>query len=213
MIAWDKDPSRLKTEGIASERLVTQQIDLTDSRAVASAAENFILTYGAPHILVNNAGIQGAIAAVEDQTDADWQRVLDVNLTTVFTVTRSFLAAMRGQGYGRIINMASVAGVCGLPDGCAYGASKAAVIGFSKGLAKELMLSGVTVNCVAPALIDTELQEQMTSEYLAEVTSRIPMKRLGRPEEVAEMVGWIASPASSFTTGAVFDVSGGRLGY
>lgn len=211
--AWDRDLTRLEASGVIGERVIPSRVDLTDRAGVAAAARDLIARSGAPHILVNNAGIQGAIGPVESQGDEDWQKVIDINLTTMFTVTRAFLVAMRSRGYGRIVNMASVAGVVGLPNGCAYGASKAGVIGFSKGLAKELVLDGVTVNCVAPALIDTELQEQMTPEYLKQVTARMPMQRLGRADEVAAMVAWIASPAASFTTGAVFDASGGRLSY
>jgi 3-oxoacyl-[acyl-carrier protein] reductase len=209
VLIWDRNIDDLADLG--TDRVTAQQIDLSSSAAIRAMAADTLAEHGVPHILVNNAGIQGRTAPVLDYAEGDWERVIAVNLTSVFVMCRQFAPGMVQRGYGRIINMASAAGVRGLANGCAYGAAKAGVIGFTKGLAKELSTTGVTVNCVAPALIETDLQLQMTSEFRKQAAARIPMGRLGRAVEVGAMVGWMASPACSFSTGAVFDISGGRL--
>lgn len=209
VVIWDRDIGA--AESCASGNVSALKVDVTNPALAAAAAQETRDLIGIPDIVVNNAGIQGPTVQIADYDHASWERVLAVNLTAVFTVCKLFAPAMKERGSGRIINIASAAGVRGLANGCAYGSSKAAVIGFTLGLSKELVESGVTVNCVAPAIIETELQLQMTPEFIAQAASRVPMKRLGRAEEVAATVAWIASPACSFTTGAVFDVAGGRL--
>lgn len=213
IVAWDRATTKVETLGLGANQLECADFDLTDRNEVGARCDELFARRGVPDILINNAGIQGPTRPIEEQTDSDWDRVIDINLTSVFALCRAFAPAMRKKGYGRIVNIASAAGVRGLANGCAYGASKAGLIGFSMGLAKELQTDGVTVNCIAPALIDTELQAQMTEAFRAAAASRIPMGRMGLASEVAEIVAWVASPACSFTTGAVFDVSGGRLAF
>lgn len=184
---------------------------MTSQAGIEAAKRQTDALIGTPDILVNNAGIQGPTVPIDDHERSAWDRVIAVNLTSVFAVTKIFVPDMRKRKSGRIINIASAAGLRGLADGCAYGASKAGVIGLTMGLSKELVGDQITVNCVAPALIDTDLKLQMSAEFIEKAADRVPMKRLGRPEEVAATVAWIATPACSFTTGAVFDVAGGRL--
>lgn len=208
VVVWDLDVSRIKTVDGSLELL---QVDVASEASVKEAAAQTERLIGVPDILVNNAGIQGPTVPIDDYDLASWNTVIAINLTAVFSICKLFLPAMRRRKSGRIINMASAAGVRGLANAAAYGASKAAVIGLTIGLSKEVLEDGITVNCVAPALIDTELVLQMSEDFIAKAASRVPMKRLGKVEEVAATVAWIASPACSFTTGAVFDVSGGRL--
>lgn len=208
VVVWDLDVSPV--EPIAG-RLDSIRVNVTDQADIEAAKAATEALIGTPDILVNNAGIQGPTVSIDDHTLTDWDRIVAVNLTSVFTVTKLFVPGMRKRKSGRVINISSAAGLRGLADGSAYGATKAGVIGLTMGLAKELIRDGITVNCVAPALIDTDLKLQMTAEFIEKATDRVPMKRLGRPEEVAATVAWIATPACSFTTGAVFDVAGGRL--
>jgi 3-oxoacyl-[acyl-carrier protein] reductase len=208
VVVWDLDVSAV--EPIAG-RLESIRVNVTDQADLEAAMRETASRIGTPDILVNNAGIQGPTVPIDDHTLSDWNRVIAVNLTSVFTVTKLFVPAMRKRKSRRIINIASAAGLRGLADGAAYGASTAGVIGLTMGLSKELVRDGITVNCVAPALVDTDLKLQMSAEFIEKAADRVPMKRLGRPEEVAATVAWIATPACSFTTGAVFDVAGGRL--
>lgn len=208
VVVWDMDVSSL--EPIAG-RLDGIGVDVTSQAGIEAAKRQTDALIGTPDILVNNAGIQGPTVPIDDHERSAWDRVIAVNLTSVFAVTKIFVPDMRKRKSGRIINIASAAGLRGLADGCAYGASKAGVIGLTMGLSKELVGDQITVNCVAPALIDTDLKLQMSAEFIEKAAERVPMKRLGRPEEVAATVAWIATPACSFTTGAVFDVAGGRL--
>ncbi|MBZ6078727.1 SDR family NAD(P)-dependent oxidoreductase [Microvirga puerhi] len=209
VIVWDMDVSTLET---IPGRLEGIRVDVTNQAALEEAKVRTEELIGTPDILVNNAGIQGPTVPLEQYDLASWNRVIAVNLTSVFSICKLFVLGMRERKSGRIINIASVAGIRGLTDGSAYGASKAGVIGLSIGLSKEVVEDGITVNCVAPALIDTDLQLQMSADFIKQSAQRIPMKRLGKAEEVAATVAWIAMPACSFTTGAVFDVAGGRLG-
>jgi len=210
VVGWDRS---LPAEGDAAPAGIRlEQVDLTDGQALAHAAAALLARGAGIDILVNNAGIQGLTATIEHQDDETWARVIDVNLTTVFRMCRIFAPHMQQRCGGRIINIASVAGLRGVAGAVAYSASKGGVLALSQALAKELVASGVTVNCVAPGLADTPLQQQMDTAYIERIASRIPMGRLCQPGEVAATVAWIASPACSYTTGAVFDVSGGRLG-
>lgn len=209
VVVWDQDVSGVET---MPGKLDAIAVDVTSQEAIEAAETRTASLIGTPDILVNNAGIQGPTVPLQDYERTAWDRVIAVNLTAVYAVSKIFVPGMKKRKSGRIINIASVAGIRGLTDGSAYGASKAGVIGFSVGLSKELVADGISVNCVAPALIDTDLKLQMSADFIQKATDRVPMGRLGKAEEVAATVAWIATPACSFTTGAVFDVAGGRLG-
>jgi 3-oxoacyl-[acyl-carrier protein] reductase len=172
-----------------------------------------VARFGRVDILVNNAGINGPIAPAWDYPLEDWDRVVAIDMTAVFYASRLAARHMRENRYGRIVTIASIAGKEGVPYISAYSAAKAGVIGFSKALAKELTDCGVTVNCIAPALTETELLKGMTEDHVSRMKAKIPMGRLVQVEEIAEMAAWIASPACSFTTGFVFDITGGRATY
>jgi 2-dehydro-3-deoxy-L-rhamnonate dehydrogenase (NAD+) len=164
-------------------------------------------------ILVCSAGVAGDSIHTEEVSDDEWNRVLSINLNGLFYANRAAVRKMKPAGYGRIVNIASIAGKEGNPMAAAYSASKAAVIGVTKSIGKDVAGSGVLVNCIAPAVIDTPLVGQSSEEHIAYMTSRIPLARLGRPEEVASLICWLASEEMTFSTGAVFDISGGRATY
>jgi 3-oxoacyl-[acyl-carrier protein] reductase len=164
-------------------------------------------------ILVNNAGITGPNVKLWDYPIADWNRVFAVNVHGVFHCCRAVVPPMREQNYGRIVNIASVAGKDGNPNASAYSASKAAVIAITKSLGKELADTAIRVNCVTPAAVRTPLFSQMTQAHIDYMLSKIPMGRFGEPEEIAALVAWLATEECSFSTGAVFDLSGGRSTY
>ena len=164
-------------------------------------------------VLVCAAGVGGDSLHVEDISDEEWERVHAINLNGVFYANRAALPKMKANGYGRIVNVASIAGKEGNPMAAPYSSSKAAVIGVTKSIGKDVAGSGVLVNCIAPAVIDTPLLGQITEEHVSYMTSRIPLARMGRPEEVAALVCWLASEEMSFSTGACFDISGGRATY
>mgnify|MGYP001578224730 CR=1 FL=1 len=209
VVGWDRHPPAAAADAPPGVRF--EQVDVTDAQAAASAAAALQAQGVGLDILVNNAGIQGLTAPIAQQDDETWARVIDVNLTAVFRICRSFAPHMQARGRGRIINIASVAGLRGVAGAVAYSASKGGVLALSRALAKELVASGVTVNCAAPGLAETPLQSQMDAAYVERIARRIPMGRLCQPDDVAATVAWIASPACGYTTGAVFDVSGGRL--
>jgi NAD(P)-dependent dehydrogenase (short-subunit alcohol dehydrogenase family) len=163
--------------------------------------------------LINSAGITGPNTKVWDYPVDAWRQVMDVNVTGLFICCREVVPVMRSAGYGRIVNIASVAGKDGNPNASAYSASKAAVIALTKSLGKELADTGIRVNCVTPAAVKTAIFDQMTPEHIQFMLSKIPMGRFGTPEEVAAMVGWLCTEDCSFSTGAVFDLSGGRSTY
>ena len=168
---------------------------------------------GRVDILVNNAGINGPVLPTWDYPVESWEKVIAIDLNGVFFCTRVVLAHMRGRKSGRIINVASIAGKEGVPGISAYSAAKGGVIAFTKALAKELAPDGVLVNCIAPALVETDLFAEMTPEHIAAMRAKIPMGRLLHIEEVASMVSWIAGPECTFTTGFAFDLTGGRATY
>lgn len=203
---WDRE--LCKIEGAACLR-----VDVTDPGSVDWAMNESVAGMGKLDILVASAGITGPNLPTWDYPTEDWREVLDVNLNGVFYCNRAAARVMKDAGYGRIVNMASVAGKEGNPNAPAYSASKAAVIGLTKSLGKELAQTGVTVNCVAPAAVRTALFDQMTPEFIAYMESKIPMGRFGTVDEIAAMVCWLASEEASFCTGAVFDQSGGRATY
>ena len=187
--------------------------DVTVASEVEAAVRQVVAAFGRLDILVNNAGITGRSFPIWELSDEDWRRVIDVDLTSVFYCCRSAVRVMLKQGSGRIVNIASIAGKEGNPTLVPYSAAKAGVIGLTKALAKEVCTRGILVHAVAPAVIGTELLQQMEQSTVDLLVSKIPMGRVGRPEEVAALVAWLASDACSFTTGAVHDLSGGRATY
>lgn len=212
VIVWDRDLAPLgQAAGFAPA--IAEAVDVASYPAVEAAFNAAVARFGQVHILVNNAGINGPIRPTWDYPLEDWDRVVAIDMTAVFYASRLAARHMREHRYGRIVTIASIAGKEGVPNICAYSAAKAGVIGFSKALAKEVCDSGVTVNCIAPAMTETPLLDGMTEEHIRNMKAKIPMGRLVQVEEVAELTAWVASPACSFTTGFVFDVSGGRATY
>jgi 3-oxoacyl-[acyl-carrier protein] reductase len=184
-------------------------LDVTDADAVAEAARSI----GDVDVLVNCAGIVGANVPILDTTTDQWRRVFEVNVFGTVNMIRAFAPGMVARGWGRVINLASMAGKDGNPNLSIYSASKAAVIGLTKSTGKELARTGVLVNAIAPAVFETPMNATNTPEVLAYMTSLIPMRRLGQPPELAALVSWLASDEVSFSTGAVYDISGGRATY
>jgi NAD(P)-dependent dehydrogenase (short-subunit alcohol dehydrogenase family) len=206
--------ARLREDGI---RVITLDIagdvdvvvDITDEAAFEDAAADI----GAVDILINSAGIVGPGVPLVETQASDWRSVLEVNVLGVVATMRAFVPGMVDRGWGRVINFASMAGKDGNPNLSIYSASKAAVIALTKSAGKELATTGVLVNAIAPAVIATPMNDTTAPDVLAHITSLIPMKRIGRAEEVAELVAWLASDKVSFSTGAVYDISGGRATY
>ena len=189
------------------------QVDVTSEQSVHEAMDQTLSKFGKIDIFVNSAGIAGPGANVSDYSLEDWHRVMDINLTGTFLCCRAVVAHMQKNNRGRIVNLASIAGKEGNPAQSAYSASKAGVIALTKSLGKELAKSEIRVNCIAPAMVATELLDQMTAEKRQENFSKIPMGRAGLPEEIASIVAWLSSDDCSFCTGTVFDASGGRATY
>jgi 3-oxoacyl-[acyl-carrier protein] reductase len=187
--------------------------DVTKASEVDAAIAWVVEAWGRLDILVNNAGITGRSFPIWELTDEDWSRVIDADLTSVFFCCRAAIKVMLVQGSGRIINIASIAGKEGNPTLVPYSAAKAGVIGLTKALAKEVCTRGILVHAIAPAVIGTELLQQMEKSTVDLLVSKIPMGRVGRPDEVAALAAWLASDDCSFTTGAVHDLSGGRATY
>ena len=189
------------------------QLDITDASSAGRAVAEVLARTGRIDILVNNAGIAGRAAPLWQQTEEDWQKVIAVNLTGVFNCCRAVIAHMRERRYGRIVNVASIAGKEGNPNMTGYSATKAGVIAFTKSLAKEVALDGICVNSVAQAVVRTKILDQLTQAQIDYMTSRIPMRRTGNPDEIAAVVHFLASPDCSFVTGQCYDASGGRATY
>ena len=188
-------------------------VDIANGSSVKAAAKLVYDRAGKIEILVNNAGIAGVAAPLWEQPEDDWDRVIAVNLKGTFNWCRAVVQQMRERKYGRIVNIASIAGKEGNPNMTAYSASKAAVIGFTKSFAKEVAKEGICVNAVSPAVVQTEILNQITPEQVAYMTQRIPIGRTGKPEEIAAVVHFLSSPDCSFVTGACYDASGGRATY
>jgi len=188
-------------------------VDVADAAAVERAAASTAAALGGIDVLVCSAGITGPNKTVWEYPVEDWKRVFDVNVHGLFYCNRAVVPVMLKKDYGRIVNIASVAGKEGNPNASAYSASKAAVIGLTKSLGKELAKTGVRVNCVTPAAVRTAIFDQMTQQHIDFMLSKIPMGRFGSVEEIASLVCWLASAECSFSTGAVFDLSGGRATY
>lgn len=206
--------TRLQADGVSVVRFdiapgADVVVDVSDSSAVDAAAAEV----GPIDILINCAGIVGPNKPLWEVENSEWDRVFSINVRGTFNLCRAFIPGMRDVGWGRIVNFASMAGKDGNPNLSAYSASKAAVIAMTKSLGKELATSGVIVNAIAPAVIETPMNDVTSPEVLAHITSLIPMKRVGRADEVAELVAWLASDKVSFSTGAVYDISGGRATY
>jgi NAD(P)-dependent dehydrogenase (short-subunit alcohol dehydrogenase family) len=189
------------------------EADVANAASVGRAVDQVLKQTGQIDILVNNAGIAGPAAFIWEQTDEDWQRVIAVNLTGVFNFCRAVVPHMRSRSYGRIVNIASIAGKEGNPRMIPYSATKAGVIGLTKSLGKELATDGICVNAVTPAVVQTQILDQLTPEQVAYMTDRIPMRRTGRPEEIAYVVHFLASTECSFVTAQCYDASGGRATY
>lgn len=213
---WDVDIERLRgahAELLPLGTVSFQHVELTDGASVEAAAAAAIEKHRRIDILVNNAGIAGGNAPAWELDPQAWRRVLDVNLTAPFLTCRAVVPHMLAAGYGRIVNVASVAGKEGNPNASHYSASKAGLIGFTKSLAKELATRNVVVTCLTPAAARTEILEQMKQEHIDYMLSRIPMRRFVEVREIAALICWLASEDCSFSTGGVFDISGGRATY
>lgn len=210
-VVWDQHPQALQDTDFSP--VLTLQTDVSNRASVQAAVAATAEALGRIDILVNNAGINGPVMPVWEYPDEAWSKVLAVDLTGVFYCSSAVLPHMRERGYGRIINVASIAGKEGMPGISAYSAAKAGVIGFTKSIARELSGSGILVNAIAPVITETDLFKEMTAEHIASSKSRIPMGRFLLIPEIAAMVAFIAGPDCSFTTGFTFDLSGGRATY
>ena len=213
---WDMDGNELKTTAAelgGRGRIHTAVVDVSNAAQVDAATTTTIAALGAIDILVANAGIAGPNHKTWEYPVEDWRRVIDINLLGVFYCCRAVVPSMLRQKYGRIVNISSVAGKEGNPNASAYSASKAGVIALTKSLGKELASENIAVNCITPAAARTRIFDQMTPAFIDFMLSKIPRGRFVTPEEVAALIAWVASEDNSFTTGAVFDITGGRATY
>ena len=211
---WDADgPLAGKSASDLGSDAAGFATDVTDEAAIAAALADTEKALGPVSILVNSAGIAGPNAPVADYDSAAWRQVIDINLNGTFYVNKALVPGMAERGYGRICNIASIAGKEGNPNASAYSASNAAVIALTKSLGKELAGLDIAVNCVTPAAAKTRIFDQMKQEHIDYMLSKIPRNRFLQVDEAASMIAWIVSPQNSFTTGAVFDLSGGRATY
>ena len=211
---WDRDDKLMaKTVAKLGKSVSGDRVDVADADAVSRGTKSALEALGKIDVLVNNAGIAGPSLPVVDYPVEEWKRVIDIDLAGPFLCCRAVVPYMTKAGYGRIVNIASVAGKEGNPNAAAYGAAKGGLITFTKSLGKELAKTGVLVNCVTPAAAQTAILEQVTPEFASFMLSKIPMGRFVKVEEIAALACWLASEDCSFTTGGVFDISGGRATY
>lgn len=213
---WDMDPDALESAKKAlnqPEKVHSTAVDVTSETSVAAATQDTLQRFGAISILVNNAGIAGTNARMWEMDPADWRRVVDIDLTGVFLCCRAVVPQLLANGYGRIVNIASVAGKEGNPNASHYSAAKAGVIALTKSLGKELATENICVNCITPAVIETDILKQLTPQHVDYMRSKIPMNRFGKVEEAAAMATWLCSSDCSFSTAATFDLTGGRATY
>ena len=215
-VIWDRDQVAIDVAKakLADDGEVTSDIvELAKPESVESAAGQVIDRHGHVDILVNNAGIAGVNKMLWECTPQEWRDVIDIDLYGVFLCCRAFVPGMLKAGWGRIVNVASIAGKEGNPTASHYSAAKAGVIGLTKSLGKELADTNIRVNCITPAVIETEILKQCTQAHIDYMVSKIPMGRVGQAGEVAALIAWLSSDEVSFSTGAVFDISGGRATY
>jgi 3-oxoacyl-[acyl-carrier protein] reductase len=205
-----REAARLADMGL---RVSAVACDVGERDSVQRCVRRVESEHGRVDVLVNNAGIAGRIAPLEHITDEDWDRMMRVNLRSVYLGCQAVLPGMKARRYGRIVNVASIAGKEGNPNAIPYSTAKAGVIGFTKALAKEVATLNIYVNAIAPAVIETPILEQVTAEHLRYMLQRIPLGRAGQPSEVAALIAWLASDEASFTTGQCIDISGGRATY
>ena len=213
---WDRDPSRLDESTAAllpAEGVRAVEVDITGAGAVEAAVRRTLDAFGRIDVLVNNAGIAGPSVRSWEYPLEEWHRVVDIDLNGVFYCCRAVLPHMLENGYGRIVNVASIAGKEGNPNAAPYSAAKAGVIALTKSIAKETADRDIAVNCITPAAARTRIFEQISQEHIDYMLSRIPRGRFVKVEEIAAMVAWLVSEENSFTTGGVFDLSGGRATY
>ena len=211
---WDRDAGALDAaKSQVDNDPLTQVVDVSNAAMVDQAARETADALGGIDVLICSAGVTGPNKVTWEYPVDDWRKVFDVNVHGLFYCARAVVPIMQRKDYGRIVNIASVAGKEGNPNAPAYSASKAAVIGLTKSLGKELAKTGIRVNCVTPAAVRTAIFDQMTQQHIDFMLSKIPLGRFGEVEEIAALVGWLASEECSFSTGAVFDLSGGRATY
>jgi len=211
--SWDVDSSNADAMAAFGEQATAINCDVTNSASVKSAYTKTCEIFGTPVILVNSAGISGPNVTVEEYNEDEWRNVININLLGTFLVNQVCIAGMKNAGYGRILNIASVAGKEGNPNASAYSTSKAAVIGLTKSLGKELAEYNIAVNCITPVTADTRILDQVTPDFIEYMRSKIPRGRFITVEEIAGTVSWMASEENGFTTAAVYDLSGGRATY
>jgi 2-dehydro-3-deoxy-L-rhamnonate dehydrogenase (NAD+) len=213
---WDLDPEAAGEAALELSKLggvhVTQ-VDVADDASIAKATKKTVEAFGKIDLLVNNAGIAGSTAKLWELPVEEWRRVIEIDLVGPYLCCRHIVPEMLKSGYGRIVNIASIAGKEGNPNASHYSAAKAGVIALTKSLGKELAQSGVCVNCITPAVIETDILKQVGQHHIDYMLSKIPMGRFGQKDEAAALVAWLCSADCSFTTGAVFDLSGGRATY
>jgi 2-dehydro-3-deoxy-L-rhamnonate dehydrogenase (NAD+) len=213
---WDLDSARLESAKAGLAKLGRTEaflLDVTNAGQVEKVAQATIKSFGKLDILVNSAGIAGPVKKVWETTPEEWRQVIDIDLNGTFLCCRAVVPHMMANKYGRIVNIASIAGKEGNPNAGHYSAAKAGVMGLTKSLGKELATTGILVNAITPAAIRTEIFDQITQQHIDFMLSKIPMGRLGLVEEAAAMIAWLCSADCSFSTGAVFDLSGGRATY
>ena len=215
-VIWDRDQKAIddaKAQLMDLGEVTSDRVELANPDSVEALAGQVLKRHGKIDILVNNAGIAGVNKVLWECTPEEWREVMDVDLYGVFLCCRAFVPAMLESGWGRIVNVASIAGKEGDPTASHYSAAKAGVIGLTKSLGKELSDTNIRVNCITPAVIETEILKQCTQAHIDYMLSKIPMGRVGQAKEVAAMIAWLSSDEVSFSTGAVFDISGGRATY